>query len=116
MKTAKQCASDKPSWVNATVLSVINKALSQTQMRVRERKLFGDIACRLFKVKERVIVLAKINVDGKGFVLLGVRLKGASITCSPLAFDPILHQVPSALLQSSDSFCILFIVVLPQLL
>lgn len=64
-------------------------------------------------MKESVIVLAKINVDGKGFVLFGARLKGTSIFCSPLAFHPILHQVPSALLQSSDSFCITFIVVLP---
>lgn len=83
---------------------------------MRKRKLFGHIACRLFKVKDRVIVVAKINVDGKGFVLRRVRLKGTSIFCSPLVFDPILHRVPSALLQSSDSFCIIFIVALLQLL
>lgn len=63
-----------------------------------------------------MIVLAKISVDGKGFVLLGVGLKGTSIFCSPLDFDPILHQVPPALLQSSDSFCIILTVFLPQLL
>lgn len=45
-------------------------------------------------MKEMVIVLAKINVDGKGFVLLGVRLKGTSIFCSPLAFDPSFIRFP----------------------
>lgn len=33
IKAAKQCASDKPSRVKATALSVINKALSQTQAK-----------------------------------------------------------------------------------
>lgn len=64
-------------------------------------------------MKERVIVLAKININGKEFVLLGAWLKATSSFCVPLDFDHILHHVPSAFLQSSDPYCIIFIFVLP---
>lgn len=47
--------------------------------RVKESELFGDIVCRVFWVKNKVIVLAKFNVHERGFFLLGVRLNGTSI-------------------------------------
>lgn len=40
---------------------------------MKKSELFVDTDCRLFRVKNRVIVLAKFNVHEKrGFFLLGV--------------------------------------------
>lgn len=70
---------------------------------MKESELLFNIDCRLLRVKNRVIFLAKFNVRERGFFLLEVRLNGTSIFLSLLAFDPILHLVPYVLLKSSHT-------------